>query len=163
MGFISKPLFKSNLYLGLSKFAGEKSEEDAKPEKQEINFENKRILLAEDNELNMEIAKELLEEIGFEVDWAEDGKICTEMFADSAEGYYAAVLLDIRMPVMDGYAACKVIRSMERSDAGLPIIAMTADAFSEDMYKSAEYGMNEHVAKPIDIDKLHQVLVRYIK
>lgn len=163
MGFISKPLFKSNLYLGLSKFAGEKSEEDAKPEKQEINFENKRILLAEDNELNMEIAKELLEEIGFEVDWAEDGKICTEMFADSAEGYYAAVLLDIRMPVMDGYTACKIIRSMERSDAGLPIIAMTADAFSEDMYKSAEYGMNEHVAKPIDIDKLHQVLVRYIK
>lgn len=163
MGFISKPLFKSNLYLELSKFAGERVQEAEEPEKQEIYFENKRILLAEDNELNMEIAKELLEDIGFEVDWAEDGKICTEMFADSDEGYYDAVLMDIRMPVMDGYAACEMIRSMDRSDAGLPIIAMTADAFSEDMKKSTEVGMNEHVAKPIDIDKLHQVLVRYIK
>lgn len=163
MGFIPKPLFKSNMYLELSKFAGERPEEAAEPEKQEISFENKRILLAEDNELNMEIAKELLEDIGFEVDWAEDGKKCTEMFADSAEGYYDAVLMDIRMPVMDGYTACKVIRSMDRSDAGLPIIAMTADAFSEDMKKSMEYGMNEHVAKPIDIDKLYQVLMHYIK
>ena len=163
MGFISKPLFKSNMYLELSKFTGERVKEDVEPEKQEINFENKRILLAEDNELNMEIAKELLEDVGFEVDWAEDGKICTEMFADSAEGYYDAVLMDIRMPVMDGYEACKVIRSMDRSDVGLPIIAMTADAFSEDMKKTMEYGMNEHVAKPIDIDKLHQVLAHYIK
>lgn len=162
-GFISKPLFKSNLYLELSKFAGERRQETAEPEKPEISFENKRILLAEDNELNMEIAKELLEDIGFEVDGAEDGKVCTEMFANSEEGYYDAVLMDIRMPVMDGYTACKMIRSMDRSDAGLPIIAMTADAFSEDMKKSMESGMDEHVAKPIDIDKLHQVLVRYIK
>ncbi len=163
MGFISKPLFKSNLYLELSKFNGAREEVEIQSEKQEINFENKRILLAEDNELNMEIAKELLEDIGFEVDWAEDGKMCTEMFAESAEGYYDAVLMDIRMPVMDGYAACEIIRSMERSDAELPIIAMTADAFSEDIQKSTEFGMNEHIAKPIDIDKLYQILVRYIK
>lgn len=163
MGFISKPLFKSNMYLELSKFTGGKTKEDVEAEKQKISFDNKRILLAEDNELNMEIATELLEDIGFTVDWAEDGKVCTEMFADSAEGYYNAVLMDLRMPVMDGYAACKVIRSMDRSDAGLPIIAMTADAFSEDMKKSMESGMNEHVAKPIDIDKLYQVLMRYIK
>lgn len=161
-GFISKPLFKSNLYLELSKFSGGRSE-TVQPEETGCNFENKRILLAEDNELNMEIAKELLEEIGVEVDWAEDGKICTEMFAESEEGYYDAVLMDIRMPVMNGYTACETIRSMERSDADLPIIAMTADAFSEDKQRSIESGMNEHIAKPIDIDKLYQILEHYLK
>lgn len=161
-GFISKPLFKSNLYLELSKFSGGRSE-TVQPEETGCNFENKRILLAEDNELNMEIAKELLEEIGVEVDWAEDGKICTEMFAESEEGYYDAVLMDIRMPVMNGYTACETIRSMERRDADLPIIAMTADAFSEDKQRSIESGMNEHIAKPIDIDKLYQILEHYLK
>lgn len=161
-GFISKPLFKSNLYLELSKYAEEASV-IVQSDEQGYNFENKRILLAEDNELNMEIAKELLEEVGAKVDWAEDGKICTEMFAESEEGYYDAVLMDIRMPVMNGYTACERIRSMKRSDADLPIIAMTADAFSEDKQRSIESGMNEHVAKPIDIDKLYQILQHYMK
>lgn len=161
-GFISKPLFKSNLYMELSRFAEDKPGAEIQNEVKEVNFENKRILLAEDNELNMEIAQEILSDVGFEVEWAENGQICTEMFANSKEGYYDVVLMDIRMPVMDGYEACKIIRAMERGDAELPIIAMTADAFSEDMQRSLQSGMNEHVAKPIDIDKLYQVLRRYI-
>lgn len=163
VGFISKPLFKSNLYMALRRFTGEISEIEKQQEVEEIHFENKHILLAEDNELNMEIAKEFLSSAGFVIDWAENGKICTEMFADSPEGYYDVVLMDIRMPVMDGYEACRIIRGMERSDNDLPIIAMTADAFSEDIQKSLESGMDEHVAKPIDFDKLFQVLGRYLK
>lgn len=146
----------------MSRFAEDKPGAEIQNEVKEVNFENKRILLAEDNELNMEIAQEILSDVGFEVEWAENGQICTEMFANSKEGYYDVVLMDIRMPVMDGYEACKIIRAMERGDAELPIIAMTADAFSEDMQRSLQSGMNEHVAKPIDIDKLYQVLRRYI-
>lgn len=162
VGFISKPLFKSNLYMELSRFIEGPMEAEREWEPKGIHFENKRVLLAEDNELNMEIAQEILSDVGIEMEWAENGQICTEMFANSPEGYYAAVLMDIRMPVMDGYEACSIIRAMKRKDAGLPIIAMTADAFSEDMQRSQQAGMNEHVAKPIDIDKLYQVLGRYI-
>ncbi|WP_251390207.1 response regulator [Mediterraneibacter agrestimuris] len=162
VGFISKPLFKSNLYMELSRFIGGHSEIEKELGTKEVHFENKRILLAEDNELNMEIAQEILSDVGLVMEWAENGKICTEMFSDSPEGYYDAVLMDIRMPVMDGYEACSIIRAMKRKDAGIPIIAMTADAFSEDMQRSQQAGMDEHVAKPIDIDKLYQVLGRYI-
>lgn len=162
VGFISKPLFKSNLYMELSRFIGGTFEAEQEQESKGFHFENKRILLAEDNELNMEIAQEILSDVGVKMEWAENGKICTEMFANSPEGYYDAVLMDIRMPVMDGYEACSIIRAMEREDARLPIIAMTADAFSEDMQRSHQAGMNEHVAKPIDIDKLYQILSRYI-
>ena len=162
VGFISKPLFKSNLYMELSRFIGGHSEIEKELGTKEVHFENKRILLAEDNELNMEIAQEILSDVGLVMEWAENGKICTEMFSDSPEGYYDAVLMDIRMPVMDGYEACSIIRAMKRKDAGIPIIAMTADAFSEDMQRSQQVGMDEHVAKPIDIDKLYQVLGRYI-
>lgn len=162
VGFISKPLFKSNLYMELSRFTGGHSEIEKELGAKEVHFENKRILLAEDNELNMEIAQEILSDVGLVMEWAENGKICTEMFSDSPEGYYDAVLMDIRMPVMDGYEACSIIRAMKRKDAGIPIIAMTADAFSEDMQRSQQAGMDEHVAKPIDIDKLYQVLGRYI-
>lgn len=162
VGFISKPLFKSNLYMELSRFTGGHSEIEKELGTKEVHFENKRILLAEDNELNMEIAQEILSDVGLVMEWAENGKICTEMFSDSPEGYYDAVLMDIRMPVMDGYEACSIIRAMKRKDAGIPIIAMTADAFSEDMQRSQQSGMDEHVTKPIDIDKLYQVLGRYI-
>ena len=162
VGFISKPLFKSNLYMELRRFTDENFEVKNERESKEVHFENKRILLAEDNELNMEIAQEILSDVGIEMEWAENGQICTEMFANSPEGYYDAILMDIRMPVMDGYEACSIIRAMKREDAGLPIIAMTADAFSEDMQRSQQAGMDEHIAKPIDIDKLYQVLGQYI-
>ena len=159
-GFVSKPLFKSNLYMELSRLAGKAPVVEIE---EEVCFENKRILLAEDNELNREIAQEILSDVGFEVEWAENGKVCMDMFAASPEGYYDAVLMDIRMPVMDGYEACRNIRAMEREDADLPIIAMTADAFSEDRQRSLRSGMNEHVPKPIDVDKLYQILNQYIR
>lgn len=162
VGFISKPLFKSNLYMELSRFTDGHFEEKKEMESKEVHYENKRILLAEDNELNMEIAQEILSDVGIVMEWAENGRICTEMFANSPEGYYDAILMDIRMPVMDGYEACSIIRAMKREDSGLPIIAMTADAFSEDMQRSQQAGMDEHIAKPIDIDKLYQVLGQYI-
>ena len=160
-GFISKPLFKSNLYLGLSRYM----EGDTREEKREETvqrFEGLRILLAEDNELNWEIAEDILVDAGFEVDWAENGQICVDTFEQSDLGYYDAVLMDIRMPIMNGYEAARAIRALDRSDADLPIIAMTADAFSEDIQRCLECGMNEHVAKPIDIQKLMKLLRKYL-
>ena len=118
--------------------------------------------MAEDNELNWEIAYELLRELELELEWAENGKICADMFQQSAPGYYDAVLMDIRMPVMNGYEATDTIRAMDRPDAGLPIIAMTADAFSEDIQKCLDHGMNAHVAKPIDINEVARLLKRHL-
>ena len=97
------------------------------------------------------------------MDWAENGQICVEKFKQSQPGDYDAVLMDIRMPVMNGYEAAKVLRSLDRPDADLPIIAMTADAFSEDIQHCLDCGMNEHVAKPIDIQKLMKLLKTYLK
>lgn len=162
-GFISKPLFKSNLFLGLRRYM---LDESAKEEKEESKIHNsffgKRILLAEDNDLNWEIAEDLLSEVGFELDRAENGKMCIEKFEQSAQGYYDVVLMDIRMPIMNGYDAAKGIRALARPDAKLPIIAMTADAFSDDIQRCLDYGMNEHVAKPIDVNRLTQILKKYL-
>ncbi len=119
--------------------------------------------MAEDNELNWEIASELLQERGLELEWAENGQICVDMFRQSEVGYYDVVLMDIRMPVMGGYEAAELIRSTDRPDAVLPIIAMTADAFSEDIQKCMEHGMNAHIAKPIDIKEVCRVLERCLK
>lgn len=162
-GFISKPLFKSNLYLGLSRYAGYTAEEQEERPADTCVFTGMRILLAEDNELNWEIAEEILTEAGFEVDWAENGELCVEKFKSSEPGTYDAVLMDIRMPVMMGYEAAEEIRALDRPDAGLPIFAMTADAFSEDIQRSKESGMNEHISKPIDIDRLMMLLKKYLK
>lgn len=161
-GFIGKPLFKSTLYYGLRRYAGEK-EEQAEAWEQKTRLPGKRILLAEDNDLNWEIAEELLKEEGLELERAENGQICVEMFQKSAEGYYDAILMDIRMPVMTGYEAAWAIRRMERKDAQIPIIAMTADAFSEDVKRCLECGMNAHVAKPIDVSEVMRLLKKYIE
>ncbi len=163
-GFISKPLFKSNLYLGLSRYVEGMSDEEEQSQsaEKELDFGGLRILLAEDNDLNWEIAEDILTDVGFEVEWAENGQICVDKFEESEQGYYDAVLMDIRMPVMNGYDAAKAIRALDRPDARLPIIAMTADAFSEDIQRCLECGMNEHVAKPIDIEKLMRLLKRYL-
>ena len=139
----------------------EDDEQETNAEK-ELDFGGLRILLAEDNDLNWEIAEDILTDVGFEVEWAENGQICVDKFKQSEPGYYDAVLMDIRMPVMNGYDAAKAIRALDRPDARLPIIAMTADAFSEDIQRCLECGMNEHVAKPIDIDKLMKLLKRYL-
>lgn len=161
-GFISKPLFRSNLYLGLSSFTGNTTEDVSLPEKETADFTGKHILLAEDNDLNWEIAEELLSEAGFTLERAENGKVCVEKFEASPVGTYDVILMDIRMPVMDGYGAAKAIRGLDRPDAKLPIIAMTADAFSEDIQHSLECGMNAHVAKPIDVNLLIQQLKKFL-
>lgn len=162
-GFIAKPLFKSNLFLGLKHYMLDESEKEEKKESDLHNrFLGKKILLAEDNDLNWEIAEDLLSEVGFELERAENGKICVEKFEQSAQGYYNVVLMDIRMPIMNGYDAAQAIRALARPDANLPIIAMTADAFSDDIQRCLDCGMNEHVAKPIDVDRLTQLLKKYL-
>ncbi len=119
----------------------------------------KRILLCEDNDLNAEIAAILLKEKGAAADWAKNGQEGLQRFADSAEGWYDAVLMDIRMPVMDGYAATEKIRGLPRADARtVPVIAMTADAFEEDSRHALDTGMNEYLTKPIDPDRLYRIL-----
>ncbi len=162
-GFISKPLFKSNLYLGLNRIIDGSVERDVQRKPEIQDFAGKRILLAEDNDLNWEIAEDILSEAGFELERAENGKICVEMFEHSEIGKYDVILMDIRMPVMTGYEAAKEIRALNRPDANLPIIAMTADAFSEDAQHSLACGMNAHIPKPIDIDKLLMQLQKFLQ
>lgn len=164
-GFISKPLFKSTLYYGLQPFVDKKVEEtDAKRshEEQERSFEGRKILLAEDNDINWEIANELLSALGMELEWAENGQICLEKFRQSPLHYYDAILMDVRMPVMNGYQATQAIRALDREDADIAIIAMTADAFSEDVEKCLKSGMNAHVAKPVDVREVCRQLEKYM-
>ena len=160
-GFISKPLFKSTLYYGLKRYTDESGmagdASDSLP-----NFEGKRILVAEDNEINWEVASELLKELHVELDWAENGEICVEKFRQSPVGFYDAILMDIRMPKMTGYEATEAIRGTERVDSNLPIIAMTADAFSEDIKRCLDCGMNAHACKPIDIQELSRLLDKFM-
>lgn len=162
-GFLSKPLFKSTLFYGLRPFMGDAGELPEDSGRKEINLSGRRVLLAEDLELNWEVARELLTSLGLELEWAENGQICVDMFKDSVVGYYDAILMDVRMPVMGGYEAARTIRGLDRPDAGkVPIIAMTADAFSEDIQKSLEAGMNAHAAKPIDVKEVARLLEKYI-
>lgn len=154
-GFLNKPVFPSRL---LNLTAGQNQrvspQEDLRP------LEGCRILLAEDNELNAEIAIELLLHFGAEVDHAADGQEVSDRFAQSETGWYDLILMDVQMPKMNGYDATKRIRAMERSDAAcVPILAMTADVFSEDVARVLKCGMNGHIAKPVDI----QVMLREIK
>lgn len=161
-GFIAKPLFKSTLYHGLSRLV-QKEKAQEKVQEEIPDFTGVRILLAEDNEINWEVANELLSAQGFQLDWAENGQECLEKFQQSVPGTYQAILMDIRMPVLDGYGASLAIRKLERQDAKkIPIIAMTADAFSEDIQKCLDCGMNAHVAKPIDMRKLLRLLQKEI-
>ncbi|MCI6306708.1 MAG: response regulator, partial [Subdoligranulum sp.] len=124
----------------------------------------KRILLAEDNNLNAEIATELLKDEGFVVERANDGVVCVEMLEKAPEHYYDLVLMDIQMPVMDGYDATVKIRRMQSpAKARVPIIAMTANAFSEDKNRALAVGMNDHVAKPIDMNVLLPVIIQQLQ
>lgn len=160
-GFISKPLFKSTLYERLSQYADEYSEQEKK-EEPETDFSGKRILLAEDIDINWEVAYEILSATGLELERAVNGKECVEMFESSEIGYYDAILMDIRMPVMNGYDATRAIRGLERSDKDLPIIAMTADAFSDDVQHSLDCGMNGHLAKPINLQECMRMLKQFL-
>lgn len=160
-GFISKPLFKSTLFYGLKRYMGIEEEENAEAD---MDLAGRHVLVAEDNDLNWEILNELLTDFGMELDWAENGKICLEKFQESEPGYYDVILMDVRMPIMNGYESTMAIRSLNRSDAKeIPIIAMTADAFAEDIKRCLDSGMNAHTAKPINLDEVFSLLNRFIK
>ena len=119
----------------------------------------KRILLVEDNEMNREIATDVMEDAGIEIEEAVDGDIAVEMISRSEPGYYNLVLMDIQMPRMNGYEATKAIRSLENKElASIPIIAMTANAFAEDREKSLAVGMNAHIAKPVSYESLFEAM-----
>ena len=128
------------------------------------DFAGRRILLVEDNELNREIAQAILTDAGFEIEEAEDGSIAVEKVRVSEKGQYDLILMDVQMPQMDGYEATKAIRALnEKELASIPIIAMTANAFEEDRRAAIEAGMNGHLAKPIDTEKLFEVLAEIIR
>ncbi len=164
--FISKPLFRSSLYYSLRQFI--EAEAPQQEQKEEagnaVELKGRRILMAEDNELNWEIAHDILSEFGLEMDWAENGKLCVEQFEQSALGWYDAILMDLRMPVMTGFEAAEAIRKLERDDAQtIPIIAVSADAFDDDVQKCLDCGMNAHTPKPIDPQVLFSLLGQYLQ
>ena len=163
-GFISKPLFRSTLLDALKAFAGTAVKDETHADLAvDLVLRGKHILLAEDNELNWEVAKELLSVLEMDLDWVENGQDCVAKFKESPVGYYDAIFMDVRMPIMDGYEATMTIRRLERRDADIPIIAMTADAFSEDIQRCLECGMNDHLAKPIDIQTAAFKLKKHLK
>ena len=129
-----------------------------------MDFTGKRLLLVEDNAINLEIAKMILEQMGFVLETAENGQIAVDMVSASSPGYYDAVLMDIQMPVMDGYAATRAIRSLnDAALANVPILAMTANAFQEDVRAAMDAGMQAHIAKPIDIGAMMSALTKVLK
>lgn len=165
LGFLSKPIFASDVKSLISSTMNGPSDKFEAPSiVKEADFIGRRILLAEDNKMNQEIAITILEDAGFFVDLAEDGEIAVNKIINHPGGYYDLVLMDIKMPVMDGYEATKRIRGMsDESKKDVPIIAMTADAFSADRQLALECGMNEHITKPVDIDRLFSVLKSVVK
>ena len=160
---MSKPMFKSSLISAFTRVLGEKEETGAGNDPVIYDFTGRRVLLVEDNAINTEVAVIILESRGFVVDTAENGLRAIEMFSKSEAGSYDAILMDIRMPQMDGLTAANNIRHMTNADAGtIPIIAMTANAFDEDIEKSKAAGMNAHLAKPIEPERLFRVLYDFI-
>ncbi len=157
--FCSKPLFLSELRSCLHSIV-ETEQEDKKNDSEETAKRRRgRILLAEDNELNQEIATVILEDAGFSTEVAGNGQIAVDMLKKSEPGYYQLVLMDVRMPEMDGYEATKTIRKLENKElSNIPILAMTANAFEEDKQEALRCGMNGHLAKPIDIEELFETL-----
>ena len=162
-GFISKPLFRSSLYYGLRQFTESEAPQPEQKEEADNGLKGRRILVAEDNELNWEIANAILCAFELEVEWAENGQLCVEMFEKSDPGWYDAILMDLRMPVMTGFEAADAIRRLKRKDAQtIPIIAVSADAFEDDIQKCLDCGMNAHMAKPLDPQKVHSLLEQYL-
>jgi CheY-like chemotaxis protein len=165
--FISKPLFKSRLEHLFKKLIGGEGDvsEDA-PLKvlESIDLSGKRALLAEDNEINVEIATKILEVTGLDIDVAKDGVKAIDMVRENVDNMYDIILMDIQMPRMNGYDAATAIRSMDyEACQKVPIIAMTANAFAQDVQAAISSGMNEHIAKPLDIRALADVLKRWVR
>lgn len=165
-GFISKPLFKSRLIYAIKQILMGENRQEKQEEGITLHkaYEGKRVLLVEDNELNIEIAQELLSMTGIQVEKAYDGKQAVDCVLEHMEGYYDLVFMDIQMPNMNGYDAVTAIRNSGRPDLEtLPIVAMTADAFLEDVQRTREVGMNDHISKPIETDRLLRCLEMWLK
>ena len=163
--FIAKPLFRSRLTATLRQFTSGRKENTARNDLEklsEADYTGKRILLVEDNELNREIGVEILQMTGAEVETAENGKIAVEKVEASPKGSYDLIFMDIQMPVMNGYEATAAIRSLPGEKGKLPIVAMTANAFAEDVQLAKNTGMNGHIAKPLDMNKLNDVLENWL-
>lgn len=161
--FMSKPLFGAGILSELRQaFRQRAYSQPPEPERADLN--NRHILLAEDMPINAEIMLELLDMRGMSADHAENGKLAVDFFAEHPAGYYDAVLMDVRMPVMDGLDAASAIRALDRPDAkAIPIIAMTANAFDEDVQRSLQAGMNAHLSKPVDPERLFDTLETLIR
>ena len=156
--FVTKPLFQSTVFNVLMKLSGGQYVRQTAQE-EEYDFGGKKVLLAEDTEFNAEVAIELLDLVNMKVDRAENGEAAVHMFENSEPGTYEAILMDVQMPIMDGYEATRAIRALTRPDAReIPIIAMTANAFTEDVSAALNAGMNEHISKPIDTQILYSTL-----
>ena len=163
--FIAKPLFRSRLTATLRKFRSGKNDESVRNCLEDFaksNYTDKRILLVEDNELNREIATEILGMTGVAVEIAENGKIAVDKVMESPENRYDLIFMDIQMPIMNGYEATAAIRALPGRRGTVPIIAMTANAFAEDVQLAKNTGMNEHVAKPLELAKLFDVLKQWL-
>lgn len=162
---LTKPVYRSKLLQKMGNLhKGIMSSTETNFKSLKVNIAGSKILLVEDNELNMEIAVELFNILNIRVDCAEDGQAAVEMFEKSPEGTYDMILMDIQMPRMNGYQATRIIRKMNRSDSkNIPIIAFTADAYKRDENRAYEAGMNDHFAKPISIEKLEEILGKYLK
>lgn len=160
--FIAKPLFRSRLTATLRRFVSEKKEKIAGDYLESADYSGKRILLVEDNELNREITSEILQMTGVEVEYAENGKIAVEKVLNAPANRYDLVFMDIQMPVMNGYEATAAIRGLSGERGQLPIVAMTANAFAEDVQMAKNAGMNGHIAKPLDVKKLSEILKKWL-
>lgn len=161
--FCSKPLFLSELRECLHSIASTDDGKTSEKDKNAVAFHAERILLVEDNELNQEIATEILQEAGFKIEVAGNGQAAVDMLENSKPGYYQLILMDVQMPVMDGYEATRAIRKLKDTQlAAIPILAMTANAFEEDKQEALRSGMNGHISKPINIDNLMNTLKRVL-
>ena len=163
--FIAKPLFRSRLTATLRKFRSGKKDESVKNCLEDFtksDYSDKRILLVEDNELNREIASEILGMTGVTVEMAENGKIAVDKVMESPDNRYDLIFMDIQMPIMNGYEATAAIRALPGRRGKVPIIAMTANAFAEDVQLAKNTGMNEHIAKPLELAKLSDVLKQWL-
>lgn len=154
----SEPGKGSRFYFDVAMERGQNDAGEKETEEQ-VSFAGFRVLVVEDNELNAEIAQCLLEDFGFEVEWVPDGADAVEKIRNTEPGRYDIILMDILMPVMNGLDATRAIRGMGRADCReIPIIAMSANAFDDDLKKSVECGMNGYLSKPVDVDRLYLTL-----
>ena len=171
-GFISKPLFTNSLAGELHEVLLKRdelpevkpAENTAEEVKTGVSIEGCHVLIAEDMDINAEILTDLLEMEGITADRAENGQIAVEIFSNHPENSYDAILMDVRMPVMDGLEATRAIRALDRPDAHtIPIVAMTANAFDDDVQRSLQAGMTAHLSKPVEPERLYETLGRLIK